>query len=197
MAQRDLPPVELPPQRPPREVAAPKEEAASSCLSLEAEIDKFHFEEEETQGAQIVHISDIEDEPDRHSGVHASILVIACPDSTSEKEEDGMALNRGNNCLRELMATRNKGSTSKEVPKSQVPPTLPLPSPPPPTDLKLHTILNLKKNRPVQELEEREVAPQKGTKQQKTTKDLKVKRTTSMDSRDEQTGAEVCLQHRT
>ena len=123
--------------------------------------------------------------------------MIACPDSTSEKEEDGMALNRGNNCLRELMATRNKGSTSKEVPKSQVPPTLPLPSPPPPTDLKLHTILNLKKNRPVQELEEREVAPQKGTKQQKTTKDLKVKRTTSMDSRDEQTGAEVCLQHRT
>ena len=71
------------------------------------------------------------------------------------------------------MAARNKGSTSKEAPKSQVPPNLPLPPPPPPTDLGLYAISNLKKKRPVQELEEGEVVPQKGAKQQKTAKDPK------------------------
>jgi len=90
--------------------------------------------------------------------------VIARPNNTSEEEEYKMALNRGNNGLRDLMAARNKGSTSKEAPKSQVPPNLPPPSTPPPTDLGLHAISNLKKKRPVQELEEGEVALQKGTK---------------------------------
>ena len=127
LARRDHPPVVLSPQRIlPEAVAAPKEEIASSHSSLEEEIDKFHFEEEETQRAQIVHIPDAKEEIDRHSGVHASILVIARPDSTFEEEEDEMALNWGNKSLRDLMAVRNKGSTSQEVPKSQVPPTLPL-----------------------------------------------------------------------
>ena len=76
------------------------------------EIDKFYFEEDETPGAQIVHISNAEEETDRHSGVHASILVIARPDNTSEEEENEMALNRGNKSLRDLMAARNKGLTS-------------------------------------------------------------------------------------
>ena len=106
--------------------------------------------------------------------------MIACPDSTSEEKEDEMALNRGNKGLRELMAARNKGSTLKEVPKSQVPPTLPLPPPLPPIDIELHTIPNLKK---------------KGTKQQKTAKDLRDKRATSVDSQEEQIGAEVRLQY--
>ena len=91
-----------------------------------------------------------------------------------------MALNWGNKGLRELMAARNKGSTLKEVPKSQVPPTLPLPPPLPPIDIELHAIPNLKK---------------KGTKQQKTAKDLRDKKATSVDSQEEQTGAEVRLQH--
>ena len=91
--------------------------------------------------------------------------MIAHPDSTFEEEEDEMALTRGNKGLRDLMATRNKGSTSKEVPKPQVPPILPPPPPLLPTELKLHAIPNLKKKRLMQELEEREVAPQKGTKQ--------------------------------
>ena len=93
MAQRDLPPIVLPLQQVLLEAAAaPREEIASSRLSLEEEIDKFHFEEEETQGAQIVHISDAEDEPDRYLSVHTPILVIARPDGTSEKEVDEMAL---------------------------------------------------------------------------------------------------------
>ena len=166
LAQKDFPSIVLPLQRVlPEATTAPKEKIASSRLSLKKEIDKFHFEEEETQRAQVVHISDAEDEPDRHSGVHAPILVIAHPDSTFEEEEDEMALTRGNKGLRDLMARRNKGSTSKEVPKPQVPPILPPPPPLLPTELKLHAIPNLKKKRLMQELEEREVAPQKGTKQ--------------------------------
>ena len=159
MAQRDLPPVVLPLQQVlPEAAAAPREEIASSRLSLEDEIDKFHFEEEETQGAQIVHISDAKDESDRHSGVRSPILVIARPDNTSEEEEDEMALNWRSKSLRDLMATRNKGSTLQEVLKSQVPPTLPPPTLLFLTDLGLHAVPNLKKRRPVQELEEGEVA---------------------------------------
>ena len=67
LAWKDRPPVVLPPQRILLEAAAaPREEIAFSHSSLEEEIDKFHFEEEETQGAQIVHISDTEEETDRH-----------------------------------------------------------------------------------------------------------------------------------
>ena len=117
---------------------------------------------EETQGAQIVHISNAEDDSDRYLSVHALILVIAHPDGTSEEEVDEMALSRGNKSLRDLIATRIKGSTSQEVPKSQVSLTLP---PPSSTDLGLHAIPNLKKKRPVQELEEGDVTLQKGTKQ--------------------------------
>ena len=85
LAQRNLQPVVLPPQRILLEAAtASKEEIATSCSSFEEEINKFHFEEDETQGAQIVHISNAEEETDRHSNVHAPILVITHLDSTSE-----------------------------------------------------------------------------------------------------------------
>ena len=49
----------------------------------------------------------------------------------------------------------------------------------------------------MQELEEGEVVLQKGTKQQKMAKDLRDKRSTSVDSQEELNGAEVRLQHRT
>ena len=74
LAWKDRPPVVLPPQRILLEAAAASKE----------EINKFHFEEDETQGAQIVHISDAKEETDRHSDVHAPILVITHLDSTSE-----------------------------------------------------------------------------------------------------------------
>ena len=136
-----------------------EEEIASSCLSLEEEIDKFHFKEEENPGALVVNIPDAKGETDRHLGVHATTLVIARLDSTSEEEEDEMALNQGNKSLGDLMATRNKVSTLKEATKSQVPPTLPPPPPLPPIDLELKAIPDLKKKRPIQELEEGEVGP--------------------------------------
>ena len=53
--------------------------------------------------------------------------------------------------LKGLLANRNKGRSSKEAPKTQ-PPVVPLP--PPPTDLGLLAMPNLKKRRPDQELEE-------------------------------------------
>ena len=78
LAQEDLPPIILPLQRVLLEAAAAlREEITFSCSSLAEGIDKFRFEEEETQGAQVVHISNTKDEPNRHSGVHAPILLIA------------------------------------------------------------------------------------------------------------------------
>ena len=84
--------------------------------------------------------------------------MVAQIDSSSEEEE--MTLNQKRS-LRDLMASRNKGVTSQEASKSQVPPTLP---PPPPTDLGLQAMRDLKKKRPIQEIEEGEFPPQKGTK---------------------------------
>ena len=119
LARRDFPPVVLPLQQDlPEAAVAPREEVASSHLSLKEEIEKFHFEEGEIQEIPLVNISDAEEEANRYSGVHHPTLVVACVDSTSEKEEDEMALNRGNRSLRDLMAARNKVTTSQEVPKS-------------------------------------------------------------------------------
>ena len=60
--------------------------------------------------------------------------------------------------LRDLMAGRNKGLSSKEAPKSQVPLTLP---PPPPftTTVDLLPYPNLNKKRKEQEMEEGKVVP--------------------------------------
>ena len=99
-----------------------------------------------------------------------------------------MALNKGNKILRELMIARNKGTTSQENPKSQVPTTLPPPPPTIPTDLGQKPIPNLKKKRPVEVPEEGEVGPQKGTKQQKVAKDACGKRSQSVESREESRG---------
>ena len=47
LSHRDLPPIELPLQRSPREIATSMEETASSRLSLEVEINQFRFEKKE------------------------------------------------------------------------------------------------------------------------------------------------------
>ena len=123
------------------------------------------------------------------SATHFLRLIIAQVDTSSE-EEERMDLKQRKG-LKGLLADRNKWSTSKEVPKTQVPTNLPPPLPPPFIDLGLLTIPNLKKKRPMQDLEEGEVAPQKGSKQQRTTKNPKDKRATFVESRDE---AKVCRQ---
>ena len=67
--------------------------------------------------------------------------------------------------LKDLMVGRNKGSSSKEAPKSQLPLTLPLPASPSTTIVCLLPIRNLKKKRKEQEVEEGEVVPQNEAKQ--------------------------------
>ena len=78
---------------------------ASSRLSLEKEIDKFHFKEEQSPKAPLICISDTEGESDRNYGVYNPYLILARPDG-SDEEEDSMALNKGNRSLRDVMAAR-------------------------------------------------------------------------------------------
>ena len=93
-------------QQVPLEVAAAKERVASSS-SLEEEIDKYQFEEEETQGVEMIFISEAEEETNRHSCVQAPAPVITY---SSDDEVEEMA-SKSNKSLRELMKGKNKMST--------------------------------------------------------------------------------------
>ena len=85
--------------------------------------------------------------------------------------------------LKDLLASRNKGGSSKEAPKMQ--PSVVLPRPPP-TNLGLQAMPNLKKMRTDHELEEGKMAPRKDNKQtKKIAKDSREKKVTSVDSKDE------------
>ena len=86
MAPYDLPPVDYPIpqgiplaappiQQVPLRVAVAEERVAYSS-SLEEEIDKFQFEEEETQGAEAIFISEAKEETDEYSCVQAPAPVI-------------------------------------------------------------------------------------------------------------------------
>ena len=85
--------------------------------------------------------------------------------------------------LKGLMANRCKEVTPPEALKTQtstnLPPSLSLP----PVDQGLRVNADPKKKRASQELEEREMPPQRGVKQQKT-KDHRDKRSKSVESRD-------------
>ena len=144
LAQKDLPPVELPPQHSPKEVTAPREETAFSRFSLEAEIDQFHFEEEEGVPERLVELSDSKAELDRLSATHSPRLVVTQIEISSEEEE--MALNPRRS-LRDLVAGR-KGSSSKDALKTQLPPNPPLPPLPSlPSPLSLYPDPNLQKKK--------------------------------------------------
>ena len=159
---------------------AAEEEIASSQLSLEEEIDQFCFVEDVGPSEKSVEISDSETDSVNISSVHPRQLIITQIDSKSEEEEEQMDQKKRPG-LKGLLA-KNKGGSFKEAPKTQ-PPEIPAPSPP--TDPGLLAMPNLKKRRPNQGLEEGELIPQKENKQQKTTKDLRDKRGSSVDSRDE------------
>ena len=74
--------------------------------------------------------------------------------------------------LRGLLA-KNKGGSSKEAPKTQ-PPKIPIP--PPPANLGLQVMPNLKKRRPDQGLEEGKIITRRESKQQKTNRDPRDKK---------------------
>ena len=104
-----MPPVELPFQRIPCEIAVPREEIASSRLPLEAEIDQFQFGEENKELANpIINLPDSEDELDRHSAAHSPKLVTARVDSASIEEVE-MSLDNKKKGLRELLKDRVTG----------------------------------------------------------------------------------------
>ena len=84
--------------------------------------------------------------------------------------------------LKGLLASKNKGGSSKEAPKTQPPVILP---PYPPTDLGLLAMPNLKKRRPDHELEEGKLVPRKENKQQRIAKDPRDKRGPSVNNKDE------------
>ena len=121
--------VELLSNRFPHEEAIPRKETATSCLSLKEEIDQFRLEEErEEQEELVIKVSDLEDEPNRSSGVHSSGFVIARITSSleEEEEEEEMPLERKKgSSLHELLVGKFKGSSSKDALSSQLPPPFP------------------------------------------------------------------------
>ena len=84
------------------------EEGAASSSSLEEEIDKFRFEEEETQVKAIV-ISEVEEEANGYSCVQTPDPIITYVEDSSDNEEE-MAPKTGPS-LREIMKGRNKASS--------------------------------------------------------------------------------------
>ena len=182
LAQRDLPPVQLPVQCVLPEVVVLGEGVDSSHSSLEAQIDQFRFAEEGEVSTRPVELSDSGSDIDRSSAAPTLGLVIAQVNTSQEIEEKDMVL-KPRSGLRCLLSNSNKGQSSRDAPKEQVTAKLPpllLPS----TDSALQPLPNLRRKRPVEELEEGEVGPEKA-KQQKKGKEPKEKRTRSVDSRDE------------
>ena len=128
LAPHDLPPVDhpipqgiplatQPIQQVPLGQAVAKEGIASSS-SLEEEIDKFQFEEEETQGVEAIVISEAEKETGEYSCIQAPAPVITYVEDSSDNEAEEMAPKSGQS-LRELMKGRNKVSTPPEANKSK------------------------------------------------------------------------------
>ena len=120
LAQRDLPPAQLPIQRVLQEVATPGEGVDSSHSSLEAKIDQFHFAEEGEVPTRPVELLDSSSDLDRFSAAHTPSLVIAQIDTSQEVEKEDMYL-KPRSGLRGLLSNRNK---------EQVPAKLPPPLPP-------------------------------------------------------------------
>ena len=127
---------------------------------MEEEIDQFRFVEDVGPSKKPVDISNSEIESVNLSSIHPKQLIITQVDSESEEEEEQMDQKKRPG-LKDLLASRNKGGSSKEAPKTQ---PLVIPPPPPPIDLGLLAMPNLKKRRPNQELEEGELVPRKENK---------------------------------
>ena len=87
---RGVPLAAQPIQQVPLGIAVAEERTASSS-SLEEKIDKFQFEEEETQGVKAVFISESEEETDEYSCVQAPALVITYVEDSSDNKVEKMA----------------------------------------------------------------------------------------------------------
>ena len=176
-----IPPLVQPIQQVPFQPVA-EERVASSTPSLDEQIDQFKFEEEDSEEVQIL---SAEEALDGHST--APLLNIALPEDTDEEDMQ---------TLGQLMKNRRSTTAAKGTGTSQPTANLPPPPPPPPApkDPGLKPMPDLKKKRiltDVTDIEEGEVAPPKGPKQQKKTHDSRNKRASSTENREEHLTAEV------
>ena len=103
-----------------------------------SDLDKFQFEEEETQVEAIV-ISEAEEEIDEYSCVQTLAPIIPYVEDSSDNEAEEMTL-KPTPSLRELMKGRNKTPFPQEANKSKHPVN------PPPPPLQLPADLGLKPN---------------------------------------------------
>ena len=194
LAPHDLPPVDHPiPQGIPLAAQAIQhvplglavaEEGVASSSSLEEEIDKFQFKEEEMQGVDAIIISEVEEETDEYSCIQTPAPIITYVEDSSDNEAEEMAP-KSNQSSRELMKARNKTPTPQEANKSK-----PLVNPPPPppqllADLGLKPNPELRRERQHEALEEGEIGPIKGNKQQRVFQDQRSRRSTSVESRED------------
>ena len=136
------------------------EEGVASFSSLKEEIDKFRFEKE------AIVILEAEEEIDEYSCIQTPAPIITYVEDSLDNEEEEMAPKTGPS-LRELMKGRNKAPSPQEANKSK--PLVNPPPPPPqlPADLGLKPIPELRRKRHPEALEEGEVGPPKGSKQQR------------------------------
>ena len=109
--------------------------------------------------------------------------MITYVENFSDDEVEEMAL-KSDKSLRELMKGRNKVSTLQEANKSK-----PLVNPLPPSpqlaaDLGLKPVLELRRKRQHEVLDEGKIGPSKGNKQQKVAQDQRNKRSSSVESRE-------------
>ena len=79
-------------------------------------MDQFHFEGKKGAPERPVQLSDSEIESDRLSAAFQPKLVVACVDTSSE-EKGGMDSKRRPS-LKGLIANKNKGGTTKDVPRT-------------------------------------------------------------------------------
>ena len=100
-------------------------------------------------------------------------------------------------CLKELMRNRNKAPSPQDKNKSKHPANPPPPPPQVPVDLGLKPNPDLRRKRPVDSAEERELRPSKGNKQARQTQDHRSRRSPSMDNREEPPAAQVRRSPRT
>ena len=110
--------------------------------------------------ARPVELSDSDSDLDRASAAPNLGLVIAQVDTSQEIEEEGMDL-KPRSGLRGLLSNRNKGQSSKDATKEQPISKAPPPPLPSTSDAALQPIPNLRRKRPVEELEEGEVGREK------------------------------------
>ena len=151
-------------------------EGTASSSSLEAEIDKFQFEEE------AIVISEVEEEVDEYSCIQTPAQIVTYIGDSSDKEEE-MAPKTGPG-LRELMKSRNKAPSPQDKNKSK-PPMNPPPPPQLLANLGLKPNPDLRRKRHIEAPEEGEMAPSKGSKQPRQSQDQRSRRSNSVGSQKE------------